>query len=174
MDISKWNRVMIIGCCGAGKSTFAGRLSKLIPLPLIHLDQEYWQADWQEPQKEVWQDRVLQLSKQEQWMMDGNYGSSLEIRLKRADAVVFLDYSTIKCVSRVSQRIWKYHGTVRPDMPDGCRERWDWNFMHYVAVFNWVRRPSIMRLLERYNDKVETIILKNDKDVSRFFTKIKQ
>ncbi len=174
MDYTGWNRVMVIGCCGAGKSTFAGRLAQIIPLPIIHLDQEYWQPDWNEPEKEVWHEKVRQLSLQEKWIMDGNYGSSLDIRLQKADAIVFLDYATMSCIYRVSKRIWKYKGTVRPDMPEGCRERWDWNFMHYVAVFNLIRRPSILKILNTYKDNVDTVILKNDGEVSAFFEKISQ
>ncbi|MEL6971000.1 MAG: adenylate kinase, partial [Bacteroidota bacterium] len=110
-------RVMIIGCCGAGKSTVARRLHDLTDLPLQHLDQHYWLPNWQEPDKASWQAKVQALSDQPQWIIDGNYGGTLDIRLQRADTVIYLDYATPKCLWRITKRIWRYHGQVRPDMP---------------------------------------------------------
>ncbi|OAV43602.1 hypothetical protein [Lewinella sp. 4G2] len=136
-------RVLIIGCCGAGKSTFARKLADATGLPLIHLDQAYWQPDWTEPPKAEWEAKVTELVARDAWIMDGNYAGSLSLRLPRADTVIYLDYPTAKCLWRVVKRVTKYHGQQRPDMPPGCHERFDWEFFHYVATFNLTRRRLI-------------------------------
>jgi adenylate kinase family enzyme len=112
-------------------------------IPLIHLDQEYWSGKWVPTPKDEWENKVKELIRRPSWIMDGNYGSTLELRIKEADTIIFLQYSTLKCLGRVFKRIWKYHGIARPDMPEECRERFNLSFLHYVAVFNLVRTPKL-------------------------------
>jgi len=111
-------RIMIIGCCGSGKSTIARKLQKIIDLPLYHLDQYYWKPNWTETPKEEWEPIVKDLASKEKWIIDGNYGGTMDLRFERADVIVYMDIPTIKCLVRVIGRIWKYHGEVRPDMPE--------------------------------------------------------
>jgi len=147
-------RILILGCCGAGKSTFSRILADSTGLPVIHLDQHYWQPNWEEPSKEEWANKVNDLTTQDQWIMDGNYGGTLDIRIKKADAIIYLEATTVKCLYRVIKRIIKYHGTVRPDMPAGCPERFDISFLHYVAVFNLVKRKAILKKIRKEKKKV--------------------
>ena len=128
-------RVMIIGCCGAGKSTLARRLHKIIKLPLYHLDQYYWKENWTE-------------------------------------TIIYLKYNTIKCLARVTKRIINYHGKVRPDMPAGCRERFDFEFFHYVATYNLIRGKSIQNKLDSLDKEKEIIVLSSDKEVEAFLLSI--
>ena len=144
-------RILILGCCGAGKSTFARLLSEKIGIGIIHLDKEYWNPGWVETPKGEWEDKVKELVKQEEWIMDGNYLGSLDIRLPRADTIIYLDRSTHVCLFRVLKRIWKYHGEVRPDMVEGCKERFDLNFLHYVAVFNLVKKKKVINKIKKTN-----------------------
>jgi len=156
-------RVLVIGCCGAGKSTFSRKLNALTGLPLIHLDQEYWNANWVETKKEIWEPKVKELVKRDTWIIDGNYGSTLDPRLERADTIFYLDFSTAKCLWRVTKRVWKYHGTERPDMPLGCKERFDLEFFHFVATYNFINRKGIYEKLEEYKKGKNIHIFKNDK-----------
>ncbi|MEL7246828.1 MAG: hypothetical protein AAFO03_00360 [Bacteroidota bacterium] len=165
-------RVMIIGCCGAGKSTVARRLHDLTGLPLQHLDQHYWLPNWQEPNKASWQAKVQALSDQPQWIIDGNYGGTLDIRLQRADTVIYLDYATPKCLWRITKRIWRYHGQVRPDMPAGCRERFNLNFYHYVATYNLLRRRALLERLASLDARKHVLRLRNDRAVERFLSNL--
>ncbi|MEO0728700.1 MAG: AAA family ATPase [Bacteroidota bacterium] len=165
-------RVMIIGCCGAGKSTVARRLHDLTDLPLQHLDQHYWLPNWQEPDKASWQAKVQALSDQPQWIIDGNYGGTLDIRLQRADTVIYLDYATPKCLWRITKRIWRYHGQVRPDMPAGCRERFNLNFYHYVATYNLLRRRALLERLASLDANKHVFRLRNDRAVERFLSNL--
>ncbi|MEL6659524.1 MAG: hypothetical protein AAFP77_20835 [Bacteroidota bacterium] len=164
-------RVMVIGCCGAGKSTVARRLHDLTGLPLQHLDQHYWLPNWQEPDKASWQAKVRELSDQANWIIDGNYGGTMDIRLGRADTIIYLDYPTVKCLWRITKRIMRYHGKVRPDMPVGCKERFNLGFYHYVATYNFVRRPALIKRLRALDNSKQLVHLRNDREANRFLSK---
>lgn len=165
-------RVMVIGCCGAGKSTFSRKLNALTGLPLIHLDQEYWNANWKETDQKVWQEKVKQIVKRDSWIIDGNYGSTLNVRLERADTIFYLDFSTAKCLWRVTKRVWKYSGIERPDMPPGCKERFDLEFFHFVATYNLRNRKGIYEKLETYGRDKEIHIFKDDNASAQFLSSL--
>lgn len=161
-------RVMVIGCCGAGKSTLSIQLTKILNLPIYHLDQYYWRPNWVETPKDEWTGIVKSLAEKDSWIIDGNYGGTYNIRFDRADTVVYLDYPTWRCFYRVIKRILKYKGKVRPDLVEGCLERFDLDFLHYVLVFNLTKRKSILRIIEKYQDKLNVVILKNDEEVEKY------
>ena len=100
-------KVLVIGCCGAGKSTFSRKLHNIINLELIHLDQYYHKPNWEEPEKREWEGIVNNLVQKLSWIMDGNYKGTFDIRFKEADTIIYLDYSTLKCLWRVIKRIIK-------------------------------------------------------------------
>ncbi len=167
------NRIMIIGCCGSGKSTLSRQLQKAVNLPLFHLDQYFWKPNWTETPKDKWKDIVTDLANKDQWIIDGNYGGTMDIRFERADTIIYLDISTIRCLGRVIKRIWKYHGKVRPDMPEGCKERFDFDFLHYVAVYNLLRRKKLLTKLESLRNKKKIYHIKNNKDIKALISNIK-
>ena len=125
-------RILVLGPCGAGKSTFAVRLGETLGLPVIHLDKEYWRAGWVEPPDDEWFARVDQLIARDRWVMDGNYGGTLARRLKRADLVVNLDYARRVFFPRMVWRLLTNWGRTRPDMAEGCTERFDLEFWRYT------------------------------------------
>ena len=114
-------RVLVIGSGGAGKSAFAVRLGQATGLPVIHLDAAYWKPGWREPSKDAWAARVTQLLAGEHWIMDGNYGGTLEQRLAACDTVVFLDMPRLLCIWRVLKRFVQYRGRTRPDVTAGVQ-----------------------------------------------------
>ena len=161
-------RVMVVGCCGSGKSTFSKKLHEINGLELIHLDQHYWKPNWTESPKEEWIKRVKSLSEKPNWIIDGNYGGTMDIRLNRADTIFYLDYSSIRCLYRITKRTLKYYGQVRPDMVSGCKERFDLEFFHYVATFNLTRRKTILKKLNAYKKEKNVYVLKSDKVQDHF------
>ena len=165
-------KIMVIGCCGAGKSTFSKKLSEINGLEIIHLDQYYWQPNWEATNSVEWKNIIAQLSAKSSWIMDGNYGGTMDTRIKQVDTIIFLNYSTAKCLWRITKRIWKYWGTERPDMTNGCKERFDLNFYHYVATYNLKRRKSLLEKLSRYKNEKQILIFQNDKAAAEFLSKI--
>ena len=99
------NRIMVIGCPGSGKSTFSKALHKTTGIPLFHLDMMYWNADRTTVDKAVFRERLLNTIQKNEWIIDGNYGSTIELRLQACDTVVFLDYSLDVCLNGIKERI---------------------------------------------------------------------
>jgi adenylate kinase family enzyme len=128
-------RVLIIGSPGAGKSTLSRALAARTGLPLYHMDRLHWLPGWIERDRDEAFGEVRKVLAQDRWIIDGNYGSTLPERVKRADTVVWLDYPTAQCLWRVFRRWWQYRGTNRPDMTEGCNENINWEFLHFVATF---------------------------------------
>lgn len=129
-------RVLIIGPCGSGKSTLARELAPRMGLPLVHMDQLGWQAGWVETDKTEFRGRVDAAVAQDAWLIEGNYGSVLAPRLERADTVIYLDFPIRLCLWRLIKRIVTHRGRSRPDMPEGCPERFDAAFFWYVMTWN--------------------------------------
>lgn len=166
-------RIMVVGCCGAGKSTLAREISRITGLQLIHLDQLFWLPDWTEPDKQEWTETVRSAAAADYWVIDGNYSSSLDIRLERADTVVFLDRSRWTCLLRVLKRNFTYLGRTRWDMADGCRERLSWQFLVYVFHFNDTRRPVLLRKLRDLAGDREVVILRSDRQTQTWLERLR-
>ena len=167
-------RVLVIGCCGAGKSTFSRKLQALLKVELLHLDQYYWKPDWQEPEQAEWTAMVNDLASRPSWIMDGNYGGTMDLRIKRADTIIYLDYRTTTCLWRITKRTLKYRGRVRPDMPAGCKERFDLDFYHYVATYNLNRREGVLDKLDKVKGAKNICVLKNDAAAEAFLGKLRE
>lgn len=161
-------RVLVIGIPGAGKSTFARALARQTDLPLIHLDKEFWQPGWNVTLRAEWRAKVADFVMRDAWIMDGNYSSSLDLRLPRADSVFWFDYPTLVCVWRVVRRVYAGYGTARPDLAEGCPERLDLPFLRYVWTFNSRGRTRIMAALDGYGRHVAPVIFRHDAQARRF------
>lgn len=167
------NRVCILGCCGAGKSTLAKKLQVITKLELIHLDQHYWKPNWVESTKSDWDIVHKQLINKPTWIIDGNYGRTMDSRMDRADTIVYLDFPIWKCLLRVLNRVNTYNGITRPDMTDGCPEGLDFNFLHYVATFNIRNRKKNLSKLNRLKAEKRIFILRNDEEVLHFLNDLR-
>lgn len=161
-------RVMVIGCCGAGKSTFSRELHSITSLELIHLDSYYWKSNWTETKKEEWKETVSELSLRDSWIIDGNYGGTMDIRIARADTIIYLDFPTMACLWRITKRTFKYYNKTRPDMPEGCPERIDLDFYMYVATFNWKRRKSLLKKLNDLPGNKQLVVLRNNTEITNY------
>ena len=160
-------RVIIIGCGGAGKSTLARQLGEKTGLPVVHLDSIFWLPGWVEMDKDEFDCRVQEEMAKERWIMDGNYNRTMPERIARCDTIIYLDFSRFACLMGVAKRILTTYGTVRPDMGEGCPERVDLEFLKWVWNYNKNKRERNYRLL---NEAVhaETIVLKNRRAVKKF------
>ncbi len=136
----------MIGAPGAGKSTAARALAEYLPLPLHHLDRLYWRPGWQPTPPDEWQAVQRALVQAPRWIIDGNYGDTLGIRLARAEAVLFLDLPAPVCIRRVLWRSLRLHGQVRQDLGEGCPEHFDPEFLRFVARFRRHVRPQLLAL----------------------------
>ncbi|WP_079508030.1 DNA topology modulation protein [Mesobacillus jeotgali] len=143
-------KVIIIGNGGAGKSTLARKLGKAINKKVYHLDALYWKPGWEMTAKDEWKAVLTEIMSEDSWIMDGNYGSTIEMRAEAADTIIFLDYSTARCLFGIVKRRIMYHGKSRPDMNEGCQEKLDWEFLKWVSEYRRKKAPVIIDLLEKF------------------------
>ncbi|MFZ9396412.1 MAG: topology modulation protein [Erythrobacter sp.] len=147
-------RVLIVGPCGAGKSTMGFALAEATGLPLFHMDQLNWQPGWIEAGDDSLRTKLREVVAGDRWIIEGTYGATLAERLPRADTVLYLDYPIGLCFWRTLKRIRTWHGRVRPDMSEGCPERLDLGFLLYVARWNHGSRQRLEGRIAPYRDKV--------------------
>lgn len=164
-------RIMIIGCGGAGKSTLARQLGEKTGLPVVHLDKLFWKPGWESLSQEEFDQVHQEAISRERWIIDGNFDRTIPQRLSRCDTVLYLDFSRWACVMGVAKRVLTTYGTVREDMGEGCPERFDLEFLKWVWDFNKNKRQKNYRLLEEA-EGVEVIILKNRREVKRFLASL--
>lgn len=161
-------RVLVIGSGGAGKSTVAAQISDRLGLQIIHLDAFYWRPGWVETPKEEWEHVVGQLLQREAWVMDGNYGGTLDLRLAAADTVIFLDLPRLLCLWRVVKRWAQFHGGSRPDVARGCPERLTVEFVRWIWTYPQERRPRILDKLQAVEQEKQIVLLHSTAAVRRF------
>ena len=157
-------RIMVIGCPGSGKSTFSKALHKITDIPLYHLDMMYWNADRTTVDKAVFIEKLSGTIPKSQWIIDGNYGSTIELRLQACDTVIFLDYPVDVCLSGIRER----RGKARTDMPwiEKSDEE-DAEFIEFIKNYNSKNRPEVMALLDKYSDR-EVYIFKSRNEADEF------
>ncbi|HEU5160822.1 MAG TPA: hypothetical protein VFU43_27745 [Streptosporangiaceae bacterium] len=115
------NRIVVVGCPGAGKTTFARLLGSAAALPVHHLDDEYWQPGWVRTDPAAWERRQDALTRADQWIIDGNYLPTLHRRVSHAQVVVMVDAATAVCLGRVMRRAWRIHRGRYDDLPGQVR-----------------------------------------------------
>ena len=160
-------RVIIIGCGGSGKSTLSRVLSEKTNLPVVHLDKLFWKEGWVNISREEFDNLLNEELKREEWIIDGNYDRTLKERLKKSDTVIYLDYPRMTCLLGVVKRVLSNYGKVRPDMAEGCPEKFDLDFIKWIWNFNKEHRDKFYKILKEESDK-QIYIFRNRKECNEF------
>ncbi|MXO59642.1 topology modulation protein [Altererythrobacter salegens] len=161
---------MIIGPCGAGKSTLAFALAERTRLPLFHMDKLAWKPGWVDRGNDELREILRPIVRQDRWLIEGNYGSTMVDRLPYADTVVYLDFPIRLCLARILKRFRQYLGRTRPEMTEGCPERLDPLFLWYVMRWNAHSRPRIEERIAPFADKV--VRLKSPREAKEWLARI--
>lgn len=164
-------RIIIIGCGGAGKSTLARQLGEKLDIPVVHLDRLFWKPGWVEETQEEFDRKLAAELEKTQWIMDGNFNRTMPQRVAKCDTIIYLDFSRFACLWGVVKRVLTTYGQVRPDMGDGCPERIDFDFLKWVWNYNKNKRERNYKLLNEA-EHAQTIVLKNRRAVKRFLAQI--
>lgn len=141
-------KIIVIGCPGSGKSRFSRGLHEITGVPLFHLDMLFWNADKTTVEKSVFLKRLSEVLEKEAWIIDGNYASTMEMRMATCDTVFFLDYPSDVCLNGVRER----RGKPRSDMP-WIETAEDAEFAEFIRTYREKQRPQVLELLEKYRDK---------------------
>ena len=155
-------KVIVIGCPGSGKSTVSRTLHNKTGIPLYHLDMMYWNADKTTVEKSVFLERLSDVLEKDEWIIDGNYSSTMELRMAACDTVIFLDYPLDVCLDGIRER----RGKPRSDMPWIETEE-DSEFIEFIKNYNEQQKPKVLELLKKYSDK-NIIILESREQADTF------
>lgn len=146
MSIGK--KIIIIGCSGSGKSTFAKRLHAATGLPLFHLDNVWWKADRTHISREEFDEKLSQILSGDKWIIDGDYSRTYEVRFQACDTVIFLDFTEQTCMDGIHERV----GKNRSDIP-WTENSLDPELVDLVKKYSTENRPKVYSLIKKYADK---------------------
>jgi len=161
-------RIVILGCSGTGKSTLAQAVGARQKLPIVHLDSLFWKPGWVESERPEFAQRVAGVAAQDRWVMDGNYGVTFEARLPRADLIVVMERPRLTCMRRVIWRSVKHWGRSRPDLAEGCPERFDLAFWRYVWNYRRDSAPKNAAAIARFAPTTPLVRLISDAETAAF------
>lgn len=159
-------RIAIIGCGGSGKSHLARRLGAALDLPVTHLDAVYYDEAWTPLPQEQFAAAQRDLVAGPGWVIDGNYASTLPIRLAAADTVVFLDLPATTCLAGIAQRRLRQRGGQ--DKATGVYDRITWNFVRYVWDYRRSMRPRVRKLIDQHAAHADVVMLSSRRAARRW------
>lgn len=148
MNDSIGNKILVLGCPGSGKSTFARALAARTGLPLICLDNLWWRADRSHISRDEFDRALNELLAGERWIVDGDYSRTYEVRIRACDTVIFLDYPEDVCMAGIVARV----GQARPDMP-WIETTLDPELVAMVQNYARDNRPVLLSLFQKYPEK---------------------
>jgi adenylate kinase family enzyme len=162
-------RILILGPSGAGKSTLARRIGDRLGLPVVHLDAIYWNPGWVPSEIRQFRERVAEVAARDTWVIDGNYTTHLDLRLPRAEAVIWLDLPRYVYFPRSVWRSIRNYGRERDDVGPGCPERFELSFFRdWVWTYPARSRVRHAELLANLPAGVHGIILTSPAEVTKF------
>ena len=160
----KHKKILILGNAASGKSWLSKRIAEKTGYPLYHLDVEFWKPDWVMTPVEEQIPIIQRILAQDSWIIDGNYATTLEIRYKEADLVIFLDISRLQCMWSAVFR----QGKKRSDLPDYLEEKVldkeFWEFLKWIWSFPMYERKELLEMQKRYPEK-EFIHIRSRKEM---------
>ncbi|MCH1626871.1 topology modulation protein [Fredinandcohnia quinoae] len=160
-------RIMVIGVsAGVGKSTFARKLSEKLDIEVCHLDTLFWKSGWVEATLEEFTEAQQEIIKKEQWIIEGNYSTTFEIRTEYADTIIYLELPRYVCLYRVIKRWLTHIGKKRPDV--GCTEKMDWAFIKFIWTTYHPRVKKMKDRFHRLSHEKTIIVLKGKEEINAY------
>jgi adenylate kinase family enzyme len=163
-------RIAIIGCGGSGKTHLARQLAIRLDLPLTHLDAVYYDETWKTLTQEEFSALQASLVAEPRWIIEGNYASTLPVRLEAADAVIVMDLPARTCLRGILQRRLRHRGGQHQAV--GVYDRINWNFIRYVIGYRRSMLPRVHRLIAEHAPDADIVVLQNRRTAKRFIDEI--
>lgn len=169
-------RIALVGSPGSGKTTLASELARRTGLPLHHLDDLYWHEGWTPTPKEAWRSIVVEQVRAPEWIIDGNYADTLDLRIDACDLIIFLDLPRTLCSTRILRRYLSHALGQRELLPARIRASekpprvgtGKLAFLRFVWSFPKAVRPELMRQLQTASAATQVRILRSQRDVRGF------
>ena len=167
-------RVMVVGGCGAGKSTFSKKLAQLTGLPLTHLDRLGWRENWEKTPREAFDALLAGIYAGEEWIIDGNWSRTIGERLRRADTVFWFRFTGIQCFAGVVERFFRTRGKNRDDMADGCVEKLDLEKLRFFHTTLWGAKRTNRRIEACLKDApdVRVVVFRTRRQADRYLREL--
>ena len=161
-------RILVIGCPGAGKTYFSKQLSKILGLPVVHMDNLYWREDKTCVSTEELKEKLFPYLEKEEWIIDGNYHKTLEMRLPYATDVFVLDVSRKECIEGILERI----DQPRDDIPWIEREEDATELIAWTAGYGFRTKDEEMALLEKNKNHLVIHTIKSRQEMNDYLSKL--
>lgn len=169
-------QIMVIGIsAGVGKSTFARRLGEALNIDVYHLDTLFWKPDWVEAPLEEFSNAQKKIVNQDQWIIEGNYSNTFEIRAEHADTIIYLELPLYVCLYRVIKRRFMNIGKTRSDMGKGCMEKIDWKFIKFIITTYYPRKRNMgerFQHFQSFGPTKDIITLKSKQEIHTYLENI--
>lgn len=165
-------RVLVFGCSGSGKTTLADSLGQITGYPVTHLDELFWQPGWKQLPGPEFRARQEELVARENWIIDGHYRSTMDIRLPAADTVIFLDLPRRTCLRRVLVRSARRYGRSGP--APGCTERFELEFMRWVWRWQQDARPLIASELRTHARHTRQLLISSSREAKLLLNTVRE
>lgn len=160
-------KIIIIGCPGSGKTTFAEKLQRIINLPLYYLDAIWHKPDRTHISREEYDNKLSEIFQTEEWIIDGNYSRTIEERIQKSDTIFLFDLPSDVCLKGAIERL----GKGRYDVPWIDTEL-DSNLKKQIEEFPDKVLPRIYELLTKYKDGKQVIIFKTRAEADEYLDRI--
>jgi adenylate kinase family enzyme len=141
-------KIAICGCGGSGKSALARQLGDRLDLPVTHMDMVYYDEQWNPLDQDEFAALQRRLVAEDRWILDGNYASTMSIRLAAADTIIFLDIHPLVCLWGLLQRRRQHRGS--DELSRHLRGRLSWGFVKYILGYRKTMRPKVHTLLDEH------------------------
>lgn len=156
-------KIIVIGCPGSGKTTFAEKLRDRTGLTLFYLDAVWHKPDRTHISREEFDERLLEILAFDSWIIDGNYSRTIEPRMAACDTVFLFDLPVEVCIEGAMSRI----GKERYDMP-WCDTELDPTFKDEIIEFPAKNLPRIYELIEKYKDGRTVVVFRSREEADVF------
>ena len=163
-------KILIIGCPGGGKTTFANKLGSVLQIPVHHLDKYFWKEGWKPTPQDEFRKIQNELMSGDTWILDGNFTKSIDNRIVAADTIILFDFPKFINLYRTLKRFFQNFGKVRPDMGGENKETLQWVHVKYIITFP---RREFREKVEGLAKGKEVIIVHNSDEVSRLIANAK-
>jgi adenylate kinase family enzyme len=169
-------RIVVVGNAGSGKSTLARKLGARLGIPVVHLDELNWNPGWEVVPPQELRVRLQEAISGDAWVTDGNYALlTFDLRLPRADVVIWVERPVTGCIFRVVRRAIGSCFGKDEHLAAGCPERFDrrfWERLRFIWSFDRINRPRIQEALTAYGPAVPVITLRGDSRIAEFLESI--